>query len=142
MKIDKEFKKLNFKNIDEDFVLIKEAPLSFSFFLPLNEHSKLLWQQLVELDKRKKEIKKDRFFWKNMKEIESAYAKIKKDVSLYVVNQNFYYWGSNKDIATLAITEKFENALGMYLATEEFFDEYKGLQLSKYIKDKVKSLFW
>jgi len=141
-KIDKEFKKLNFKNIDENFVLIKDAPLSFSFFMPLNEYAKSLWQQLVELDIRKKAIKKDRFFWKNMKEIESDYSKIKKDVSLYVVNQNFYYWGAKKESATLTITENFDNALGIYLATEDIFDKKKGLQLANYVKDKIEGLFW
>lgn len=141
-KIDKEFKKLNFKNIDDDFVLIKEAPLSFSFFMPLNKHAKLLWQQLVELDVRKKDIKKDKFFWKNMKEIESEYSKIKKDVSLYVVNQNFYYWGTKKETAYLAITEKFDNALGIYLASEDVFDKKRGLQLVDYVKSKVEGLFW
>ena len=141
-KIDKEFKKLNFKNIDEDFVLIKDAPLSFSFFMPLDEYAKSLWQQLVELDIRKKAIKKDRFFWKNMKEIESDYSKIKKDVSLYVVNQNFYYWGTKKESATLTITENFDNALGIYLATEDIFDKQRGLQLVAYVKDKVEGFFW
>lgn len=141
-KIDKDFRNLNFKNIDNDFVLIKDAPLSFSFFIPLNEQSKLLWQQLLELDIRKREIKNDRFFWKNMKEIESDCSKIKKDISLYIVNQNFYYWGTKKETATLAITEKFDNALGVYLATEEIFDTRRGLQLVEYVKDKVEGLFW
>ncbi len=141
-KIDKEFKKLNFKNIDENFVLIKDAPLSFSFFMPLDEYAKSLWQQLVELDIRKKAIKKDRFFWKNMKEIESDYSKIKKDVSLYVVNQNFYYLESKKEIANNIITENFDNALGIYLATEDIFDKKKGLQLANYVKDKIEGLFW
>ncbi|MEA3451216.1 MAG: CRISPR-associated helicase Cas3' [Bacteroidota bacterium] len=141
-KIDKEFKKLNFKNIDEEFVLIKDAPLSFSFFMPLNRKAEELWRQLVELDIRKKEIKKDRFFWKNMKEIESEYSKVKKDVSLYVVNQNFYYWGVKKETAHLAITENFDNALGIYLASEDVFDKKRGLQLIDYVKSKVEGLFW
>jgi len=142
MKIDKEFKRLNFRNIDDDFVLIKEAPLSFSFFMPLNQKADKLWRKLVELDKRKKEIKKDKFFWKNMKEIESEYSKIKKDVSLYVVNQNFYYWGTKKETANIAITEIFDNALGIYLATDDIFDKKRGLQLVEYVKDKVEGLFW
>jgi CRISPR-associated endonuclease/helicase Cas3 len=141
-KIDKEFKQLNFKNIDDDFVLIKDAPLSFSFFIPLNRRAKELWQELVELDIRKKAIKKDKFFWKNMKEIESDYSKIKKDVSLYVVNQNFYYWGDKKESASLAITEKFDSALGIYLATEDIFDLQRGLRLVEYVKNKVEGLFW
>jgi len=142
MKIDKEFKRLNFRNIDDDFVLIKEAPLSFSFFMPLNQKADKLWRKLVELDKRKKEIKKDKFFWKNMKEIESEYSKIKKDVSLYVVNQNFYYWGTKKETANITITENFDNALGIYLASEDIFDKKRGLQLVEYVKDKVEGLFW
>jgi len=142
MKIEKEFKRLNFKNIDDDFVLIKEAPLSFSFFMPLNDKAYNLWDKLVEIDKRKKYIKKDRFFWKNMKEIDSEYSKIKKDVSLYVVNQNFYYWGTKKETATLAITENFDNALGIYLASEDIFDKQRGLQLVEYVKNRVEGLFW
>jgi CRISPR-associated endonuclease/helicase Cas3 len=141
-KIDKEFKKLNFKNIDENFVLIEEAPLSFSFFMPLDNNAKRLWKKLNELHERKVSIKKDRFFWKNMKEIDSEYSKIKKDVSLYVVNQNFYYWGTKKEVASLAITENFDNALGIYLATEDIFDVQQGLQLADYVKDKVEGLFW
>lgn len=141
-KIDKEFQQLNFKNIDEEFVLIKNAPLSFSFFIPLDDKAKLLWQSLVELDMRKKAIKQDKNFWKNMKEIESEYSKIKKDVSLYIVNQNFYYRDKNKDIANATITENFDNALGIYLATEDIFDEYMGLQLVEYVKGKVEGLFW
>ena len=141
-KIDKEFKKLNFKNIDEEFVLIENVPLSFSFFMPLDEYAKSLWQKLVELDIRKKEIKKDRYFWKNMKEIESEYSKIKKDVSLYVVNQNFYYQENKKETAYNTITENFKNALGIYLAAEDIFDEHKGLQLASYVKDKIEGLFW
>jgi len=143
MKIDKYFKKLNFKDIDDAFVLIKEAPLSFSFFMPLNQKAKILWDKLVELDIRKKEIKKDKFFWKNMKEIESEYSKIKKDVSLYVVNQNFYPWNSaKKEQYKNTISENFENALGIYLATEDIFDKKRGLQLVEYVKNKVEGLFW
>jgi CRISPR-associated endonuclease/helicase Cas3 len=141
-KIDNEFKKLNFKNIDDDFVLIKDAPLSFSFFMPLNKHAQSLWEKLVELNQRKKEIKKDKFFWENMKEIESEYSKIKKDISLYVVNQNFYYWGTKKETALLAITENFDSALGIYLATEDVFDKRQGLQLVQYVKNKVDGFFW
>ncbi len=140
--IEKHLAKLNFTDIDNEFVLIKNAPISFSFFIPLNQKAKKLWDKLVELDKRKKEIKKDKFFWKNMKEIESEYSKIKKDVSLYVVNQNFYYWGTEKETAELIITNNFENALGIYLATEEVFNKQKGLQLAQYVKDKVEGLFW
>ena len=141
-KIDKDLKKLNFKNIDKDFALIKDAPLSYSFFMPLDENAKKLWKQLVELDKRKKEIKKDKNFWKNLKEIESEYSKIKKDVSLYVVNQNLYYWGEKKEIVNLIITKNFESALNIYLAPEEIFDKKRGLQLNKYLKDKIECLFW
>ena len=142
MKIDKEFKRLNFKNIDDNFVLIKEAPLSFSFFMPLNKKAEKLWKQLVKLDRNKKGIKKDRFFWKNVKEIEREYSKIKKDISLYVVNQNFYYWDSKKESAILAVTENFDNALGIYLASEDLFDKQRGLKLVEYVKEKVDGLFW
>jgi len=141
--IDIHFKKLNFKDIDEEFVLIKEAPLSFSFFIPLNHKAKKLWDKLVELDIQKRKIKKDKFFWKNMKEIESEYSKIKKDIRLYIVNQNFYPWNdSKKEQYKNTISENFESALGIYLATEEVFDKEKGLQLAQYVKDKVEGLFW
>ncbi|WP_024786921.1 CRISPR-associated helicase Cas3' [Lebetimonas sp. JH369] len=56
--IDKDLNELNFKNIDENFKLIQESPLSFSFFIPLDDKAKKLWEKLVELDKRKREIKK------------------------------------------------------------------------------------
>jgi CRISPR-associated endonuclease/helicase Cas3 len=141
-KIDREFKNLNFKNIDENFILIKDAPLSFSFFIPLDKKAEYLWQQLLELDKKKRNIQEDKFFWKNMKDIENKYSKIKKDISLYVVNQNFYYYGSEKETAIFTITEKFDKALGIYLANKDVFDKQKGLQLVDFVKNKVKGLFW
>jgi len=140
--IEKYLAKLNFTDIDNEFVLIKNAPLSFSFFIPLNQKAKRLWDKLVELDRRKKDIKKDKFFWKNMKEIQSEYSKIKKDVSQYIVNQNFYYWGTKKETAKLIITNNFESALGIYLATEDVFDKINGLKLTEYVKDKLEGLFW
>jgi len=141
-KIDKEFQALNFKNIDESFVLIKNAPLSFSFFIPLDNKSQRLWNSLKELDRRKKQVKQDKYFWKNIKLIESEYSKIKKDVSLYMVNQNFYYQGSKQEITKTTITDNFDNALGIYLATEDVFDKCKGLHLVKYVKNKIEGLFW
>ncbi|MFA7083705.1 MAG: CRISPR-associated helicase Cas3' [Arcobacteraceae bacterium] len=140
--IDAHFQKLNFLDIDKEFVLIANAPLTFSFFIPLNKDAVNIWKILVELDKKKRAIKQDKNFWKNMKEIENEYSKIKKSVNLYTVNQNFYYMGEKKEIANTAITEDFENALGIYLATENIFDEYIGLQLVEYVKDKVEGLFW
>jgi len=142
MKIDKEFKKLNFKNIDKNFVLIKEAPISFSFFMPINNKAKNLWKKLIELDKKKQSIKKDKFFWKNIKEIESEYSKIKKDVSLYIVNQNFYYFDSKKEAVKLHIEESFEKALGIYLVSEDFYDKNMGLKVKDFIKEKIEGLFW
>jgi CRISPR-associated endonuclease/helicase Cas3 len=141
-KIDKEFQALNFKNIDESFVLIKNAPLSFSFFVPLDKKSLRLWNSLKELDRRKKQVKQDKYFWKNIKLIESEYSKIKKDVSLYTVNQNFYYQGTKQEITKTTITEDFDKALGIYLATEDVFERCKGLQLAQFIKDKIEGLFW
>jgi len=139
--IDKHFKKLNFLDIDNDFVLIANAPLSFSFFIPLDEKAEGLWHILVEIDKKKKNIKHDKNFWKNMKEIENTYSIIKKEVSLYVVNQNFYYQGSKKEIALNTI-QNFDSALGIYLASEEIFDLNLGLQLTHYMKDKIEGVFW
>ena len=140
--IDKYSEKLEFESIDNDFVLIENAPLSFSFFMPLGTKAKNLWQKLVELDVRKKDIKKDKDFWKNIKEIESEFSKIKKDISLYIVNQNFYYIGGKKEIAFNTINQNFDSALGIYLATDEIMDGKRGLQLVSYIKDKVEGLFW
>lgn len=140
--IDTSFQKLNFLDIDKEFVLIANAPLSFSFFIPLNTDATNIWEKLVELDRRKKAIKQDKDFWKNIKEIDNEYSKIKKDVSLYTVNQNFYYMDEKKEIASAAIIEGFDSALGIYLATENIFDEYKGLQLVEYVKNKVDGLFW
>lgn len=141
--IDKYSKKLEFENIDKDFILIENAPLSFSFFIPLDKKAKNLWEKLVELDIRKKAIKKDKDFWKNMKEIESEFSKIKKEISLYIVNQNFYYREENKkEIAFNSINEKFDSALGIYLATDEIMDDEKGLKLVSYVKDKIEGLFW
>ncbi|WP_024786920.1 MULTISPECIES: hypothetical protein [unclassified Lebetimonas] len=79
-----------------------------------------------------------------MKEIESKYSKIKKNVSLYTVNQNFYYWkDSDKDIVISTIKENFENALGIYLSTNEFFDKDTGsLKIVEFVKDRVEGLFW
>lgn len=140
--IDISFQKLNFLDIDKEFVLIANAPLSFSFFIPLSADAISIWKKLIELDKRKSAIKQDKNFWKNIKEIDNEYSKIKKDVSLYTVNQNFYYIDEKKEIASAAIIEGFDSALGIYLATENIFDEYKGLQLVEYIKNKVDGLFW
>ena len=140
--IDKYTKKLEFTNIDKHFTLIEDAPLSFSFFLPLDGKSEKLWQQLVNLDIRKKAIQKDKYFWKNMKEIESKFSRIKKEISLYIVNQNFYYKDGKKETAFNVINEKFDCALGIYLATDEVMDKEKGLQLVSYIKDKIEGLFW
>lgn len=140
--IDNYFQKLNFLDIDKEFILITNAPLSFSFFIPLNKDAVNIWKILVELDKKKRAIKQDKNFWKNMKEIKSEFSKIKKDVSLYVVNQNFYYQGEKKEMAQLAIAENFENALGIYLAKEDIFDHQMGLQLVQYAKNKVEGLFW
>lgn len=140
--IDNYFKKLNFLDIDKEFVLIANAPISFSFFIPLNQDAEDIWKILVELDKKKRAIKQDKNFWKNIKEIENEYSKIKKDVSLYTVNQNFYYMGEKKEMARLAITENFEIALGIYLAKEDIFDLKMGLQLVQYVKNKVEGLFW
>ncbi|MCG3653408.1 CRISPR-associated helicase Cas3' [Aliarcobacter butzleri] len=140
--IDKYSEKLEFESIDNDFVLIENAPLSFSFFMPLGTKAKNLWQKLVELDVRKKDIKKDKDFWKNIKEIEGEFSKIKKDISLYIVNQNFYYIGGKKEIAFNTINQNFDSALGIYLATDEIMDGKRGLQLVSYIKDKVEGLFW
>lgn len=140
--IDTYFQKLNFLDIDKEFVLIGNAPLSFSFFIPLNQDADDIWKILVALDKKKRAIKQDKNFWKNIKEIENEYSKIKKDVSLYTVNQNFYYMGEKKEMAHLAITENFDNALGIYLASENIFDQHTGLQLVQYVKNKVEGLFW
>jgi len=139
--IDTYFQKLNFLDIDKEFVLIANAPLSFSFFIPLNQDAVYIWKILVELDKKKRAIKQDKNFWKNMKEIENEYSKIKKDVSLYTVNQNFYYRDTKKETA-LNIIQNFESALGIYLASDEIFDAQFGLQLIQYVKDKIEGLFW
>jgi len=140
--IDNHFQKLNFSDIDKEFILIANAPLSFSFFIPLNDNAQVLWSKLVELDVKKRNIKQDKGFWKNIKEIESEYSKIKKEVSLYVVNQNFYYHGDKKEMAYLTITENFHSALGIYLASKEIFDANFGLKLTQYVKDKVDGVFW
>jgi len=121
--------------------LIANAPLSFSFFIPLNQDAVYIWKILVELDKKKRAIKQDKNFWKNMKEIENEYSKIKKDVSLYTVNQNFYYRDTKKETA-LNIIQNFESALGIYLASDEIFDTQFGLQLTQYVKDKIEGFFW
>lgn len=139
--IDTSFQKLNFSDIDKEFVLIANAPLSFSFFIPLNTDATNIWQKLVELDRRKKAIKQDKDFWKNMKEVENEYSKIKKDVSLYTVNQNFYHQGS-KEETVLNIIQDFDSALGIYLASDEIFDIHLGLQLTQYVKDKIEGVFW
>ena len=139
--IDTYFQKLNFLDIDKEFVLIANAPLSFSFFIPLNKDAANIWKILVELDKKKRVIKQDKNFWKNMKEIENEYSKIKKYVSLYTVNQNFYYQDTKKETA-LNIIQDFESALGIYLASDEIFDVRLGLQLTQYVKDKIEGVFW
>lgn len=51
--IDTHFQKLNFSDIDKEFVLIANAPLSFSFFIPLDENAQTLWSKLVDLDTKK-----------------------------------------------------------------------------------------
>jgi len=139
--IDISFQKLNFSDIDKEFVLIAHAPLSFSFFIPLNEDAISIWEKLVELDRRKKAIKQDKNFWKNIKEVENEYSKIKKDVSLYTVNQNFYHQGS-KEETVLNIIQDFDSALGIYLASDKIFDIHLGLQLTQYVKDKIEGVFW
>lgn len=140
--IDAHFQKLNFSDIDKEFVLIANAPLSFSFFLPLDENAQILWGKLVDLDIKKRNIKQDKNFWRNIKEVENEYSKIKKEVSLYVVNQNFYYHGDKKETARLTITENFDSALGIYLAKKEIFDISTGLQLTNYVKNKLEGVFW
>ncbi len=139
--VDKFLKDLAYKQLDEHFTLISSAPLSFSFFLPINKQALSLWDKLEELDIKKHNISHDKNFWKNMKAIHGEYTKIKKDVSLYVVNQNFYYEGSKKEIVLKEIGE-FKSALNIYLATDDIFDRQKGLMLNKYIKDNIDGLFW
>jgi CRISPR-associated endonuclease/helicase Cas3 len=139
--IDKYFEKLNFKEIDEEFVLIPNS-FSASFFIPLDENSKELWRKMDELDKRKKKIEKDKNFWENMKNIENEYSKIKKDINLYIVNQNLYYEGDKQKAVTDMLNGKFSKALDIYLATEKVFDDKLGLQLKGYLKEKMEGLFW
>lgn len=134
-------KKLEFENIDKHFTLIENAPLSFSFFMPLDKKAKSLWLKLVQLDIQKSAIKKDKDFWKNIKEIESEFSKIKKDISLYIVNQNFYYTNEKKE-TVLNLMRDFDSALGIYLATDEIMDKKIGLQLVSYVKDKIEGMFW
>ncbi len=140
-KIDELFKRLEYKKIDEYFTLISSAPLSFSFFIPINDEANKLWKILKELDEKKKLIEKDKNFWKNMKAIDSEYSKIKKEISLYIVNQNFYYKGS-KEKMIFDIISDFESAHHIYLATDEVFDIQKGLILNQYVKDRIEGLFW
>ncbi len=140
--IDTYFQKLNFSDIDKEFVLIANSPLSFSFFIPLDENAQMLWSKLVDLDRKKRNIKQDKDFWRNIKEVENEYSKIKKEVSLYVVNQNFYYHGDKKETAHLTITENFESALGIYLASEDIFDGDLGLQLTQYVKNRIEGVIW
>jgi CRISPR-associated endonuclease/helicase Cas3 len=140
--IDHYFERLNFQDIDDDFVLIPQGSFSVSFFIPLDKKARTLWDKLVKLDSDKKAIEQDKDFWKNMKIIENEYSKIKKDINSYVVNQNLYYSGDKKEAARAMINDKFEKALDIYLATEDVFDKKLGLQLTKYLKGAMEGLFW
>jgi CRISPR-associated endonuclease/helicase Cas3 len=139
--IESYFDKLDFKKIDEEFILIPNS-FSVSFFIPLDEKSQNLWRVMAELDKRKKEIEQDKNFWKNMKIIESEYSKIKKDINLYVVNQNIYYDGDKKAAVMNTINSNFPKALDIYFAKSDVFDNKLGLQLKQYLKDNMEGLFW
>ena len=143
--IESDFENLKFEDIDKKFKLFEEAPLSFSFFLPLNNKAKKLWNQLVILDIQKKELIKnrDRYFWKNMKLIDEKYSKIKKEVSQYIINQNFYYQKeSDKEQVRLILQNDFDKALDIYLANEDVYDNEMGLNLVTYVKNKLEGLFW
>ena len=117
---------LNFKTLDKEFNLI-ESVKTVSFFCILDKKSELLWQKIVEIDEKSKDLGEN--FWEKKRELEEEFNKIKKDVFSYVVNVRIY---KDYDLS------KFTKAMFLYLANEEIFDYDKGVRLDL----KKEELFW
>ena len=126
----KSLRECKFSSIDRDFRLIDEVK-SVSFFCVIDEKSEKLWQKLLELDEREKELKAN--FWDEKREIEEEFSKIKKDVFLYVANARIYE-------REYEIDNEFERALFLYKADERVFDIEKGVSLKEFFKEE--RIFW
>jgi len=126
----KNLRECKFNSIDRDFKLIDEVK-SVSFFCVIDEKSEKLWEKLIELDEREKELKAN--FWDEKREIEEEFNKIKKDVFLYVANARVY----EKEYE---IDNEFEKALFLYKADERVFDIDKGVSLKEFFKEE--RIFW
>jgi len=126
-------KNFNFKTMDKKSSLIDEVA-SVSFFCVIDEKSELLWEKLVELDEKKKNLEEN--FWQEKRKIEEEFNAIKKDIFLYVCNVRIY--DKANDIAK--IDSSFEKALFLYRADERIFDIDKGIYLKNFLKEE--SIFW
>jgi len=126
----KNLRECKFSSIDRDFRLIDEVK-SVSFFCIIDEKSEKLWEKLLELDEREKELKAN--FWNEKKEIEEEFNKIKKDVFLYVANARVYE-------REYEIDNEFDKAIFLYKADDRVFDIEKGVSLKEFFKEE--KIFW
>jgi len=122
----------NFKDVDKNFSLIDDVK-SYSFFCVIDEKSEKLWNKLIELDEKEKNLKSN--FWDEKRKIEKEFNKIKRDVFLYTSNIRVY----EKD-KEYKIDNEFQKALFFYKADERVFDIEKGVNLKNFLKEE--DLFW
>ena len=122
----------NFEEIDKKFSLIDDVK-SYSFFCVIDEKSERLWDKLVELDEKEKNLKSN--FWEEKRKIEEEFIKIKRDVFMYVSNVRVY-----QEDKTYKIDNEFQKALMFYKADERVFDFNKGVNLKEFLKEE--DLFW